>query len=209
MTSSRKLTARCITSAAAIAALTAVTTPSADAIASHQAPSGVTLEFVKNFKDPSHSVLRVYDGKNKTLVNKFRAGSGLGTAADYDSHGNLTARGKRYRNDCVSEAGWLPNGTYKPTSFEINRDQKIKGYAIGLPSRKCRANGTRRTALFIHSEMTKDRKQGPRAGADSPYRWEGPRDYKSNGCIKLRPEHIAWLFSYMNKHGRATSLVVR
>ncbi|GAB1332876.1 hypothetical protein ACE1SV_72150 [Streptomyces sennicomposti] len=64
MTSSRELTARCITSAAAIAALTAVTTPSADAITPHQAPSRVMSEFVKNLKDPSHSVLRVCDGKN-------------------------------------------------------------------------------------------------------------------------------------------------
>lgn len=57
--------------------------------------------------------------------------------------------------------------------------------------------------------MTKDRKQGPRDGADSPQRGEGVHDYKSYGCIKLHPSHVAQLFSYMNKHGRAVLLTVR
>ncbi len=208
MTSSSKSAARCLTSVIAFAALTAVTAPAADAnsaLAPHAA-SRVTLEFVKNAKDPSDSVLRVYDGKR--IVNTFRAGSGLGTAADH-SKGKLTKEGALHRNDCAVRKGWLPNGTYEPTSFESNRNGIIKGYAIGLPNRACHTGKHVRSALFIHSEMTKDGKQGPPKGRDSSERWEGPQDYKSEGCIKLHPDHIAWLFTHMNRHGRATSVTVR
>lgn len=185
------------------ASLIAASTQASDAQAApSRAASKVTLEFVKNAKDPSNSSLRVYNAGK--FVTKYRAGSGLGTTADYK-----TKAGKRYRNDCASKAGWLPNGTYKPTSFQTNRDSDIKGYAIGLPNKECQAGGVNRTALFIHSEMTKDRKQGPKKGADSPRRWDGDVDYKSWGCIKLNPYDIARLFSYMNRHGRAASLTVR
>ncbi|MFF5553930.1 L,D-transpeptidase [Streptomyces olivaceoviridis] len=201
---SHHLTLRSAVSALTVAGIVAVTAPAAGAESAphpRAAASQVKLEFVKNAKDPSNSILRVYDGKK--LVAKYRAGSGLGTAADTGD------KKKRYRNDCASSAGWLPNGTYKPTTFEINRNGDIKGYAIGLPDTWCSKRTVKRTALFIHSEMTKDRKQGPPHGADSPQRWDGPRDYKSNGCIKLHPSHIAALFSYMNHHGRAVSLTVR
>ncbi|WP_069172595.1 L,D-transpeptidase family protein [Streptomyces griseus] len=172
------------------------------------AASHVALVFVKNAKDPSNSTLQLWNGRSH--IATYRAGSGLGTAADYDKEkGDYTQMGKSYRDDCTSDAGWLPNGRYKPTSFETGRNGKIKGYAIGLPDTKCRTGKVKRTALFIHSEMTKGRKQGPRNGADSPQRWEGVHDYKSNGCIKLHPTHIAKLFSYMNKHGRAVLLTVR
>ncbi|MFD8822773.1 L,D-transpeptidase [Streptomyces sp. NPDC059605] len=194
--------------AVAGAAVLAAGTMAAPAIGAPSAPrssaaaSRVALVFVKNAKDPSNSTLQVWNGR--TLIAKYRAGSGLGTAANYQ-----TKEGNRYRNECASNAGWLPNGTYKPSSFEIGRNSTIKGYAIGLPNKKCRSGKVSRTALFIHSEMTRDRKQGPRNGTDSSQRWEGVQDYKSNGCIKLHPTHIAKLFSYMNKHGRATLLTVR
>ncbi|MFE9628782.1 L,D-transpeptidase [Streptomyces sp. NPDC006527] len=196
---------RSFASALALTGLVAVTAPAAGAEAapdSRVPASRVKLEFVKNANDPSNSVLRVYDGEK--LVTRYRAGSGLGTAADEGDEN------KRFRNDCARKAGWLPNGTYKPTSFEINRDKVIKGYAIGLPNAMCRSGeGTIRTGLFIHSEMTKDGEQGPRNGPDSPQRWDGVQDYKSWGCIKLHPKHIAELFSYMNHHGRAVLLTVR
>ncbi|GHB78151.1 hypothetical protein GCM10010377_80440 [Streptomyces viridiviolaceus] len=196
------------TAATAVLATGAVTTMAAPAAGASSAPhsaaaaSRVALVFVKNAKDPSDSRLQVWNGR--THITTFRAGSGLGTAANYKKE-----EGKRYRNDCASNAGWLPNGTYKPTTFEIGRNSKIKGYAIGLPNKKCRTGKVWRTDLFIHSEMTKDRKQGPRNGTDSPQRWDGVQDYKSWGCIKLHPDHIAKLFSYMNKHGRAVLLTVR
>ena len=196
------------TAATAVLATGVVTTVAAPAAGapsdqhSAAAASHVALVFVKNAKDPSNSTLQLWNGKDR--IATYRAGSGLGTAANYK-----TKKGKSYRNDCTTNAGWLPNGRYKPTSFEIGRNSKIKGYAIGLPDTKCRTGKVKRTALFIHSEMTKGRKQGPRNGADSPQRWEGVQDYKSNGCIKLHPTHIAKLFSYMNKHGRAVLLTVR
>jgi hypothetical protein len=185
-----------------------VTTMAAPAAGAPSAPhspaaaSAVALVFVKNAKDPSNSALQVWNGRQR--IATYRAGSGLGTAADYG-----TARGKTFRDECASDVGWLPDGTYKPTTFEISRNRTIKGYAIGLPDKKCHPSKVKRTGLFIHSEMTKDRKQGPRNGPDSPQRWDGVRDYKSNGCIKLHPSHIAQLFSYMNKYGRAALLTVR
>lgn len=196
------------TAATAVLATGVVTTMAAPATgapsAQHSAAaaSRVALVFVKNAKDPSHSTLQLWNGRDR--IATYRAGSGLGTAANYN-----TNKGKSYRNDCTSKAGWLPNGTYKPTSFETGRNGAIKGYAIGLPDTNCRTGKVERTGLFIHSEMTKDRKQGPRNGADSPRRWEGVQDYKSYGCIKLHPSHVAQLFSYMNKHGRAVLLTVR
>ncbi|GAA2268575.1 hypothetical protein GCM10010232_71090 [Streptomyces amakusaensis] len=187
-------------------AVTTMAAPAADASpAAHSAAaaSRVALVFVKNDRDPSDSRLQVWNGK--THIATFRAGSGKGTAADWD-----TDEGRKFfRNECSVGAGWLPNGTYKPTSFEIGRNSRIKGYAIGLPNKRCNPTKAWRTGLFIHSEMTKDRKQGPRDDADSPQRWEGVQDYKSEGCIKLHPSHIAKLFSYMNKHGRAVLLTVR
>ncbi|MGV9249988.1 L,D-transpeptidase [Streptomyces sp. NPDC003697] len=188
----------------ATGAVTATAQPTAGApSAAHAAAaSPVALVFVKNAKDPSNSTLQVWNGR--TRVASYRAGSGLGTAAN-----NGTPAGRRYRNECVKDVGWLPNGTYRPSSFETSRNGTIKGYAIGLPAKNCYSRKTQRNALFIHSEMTRDRKQGPRNGPDSPQRWDGVSDYKSNGCIKLHPHHIAQLFSYMNKHGRAALLTVR
>ncbi|MFB7544158.1 L,D-transpeptidase family protein [Streptomyces zaomyceticus] len=196
------------TAAMAVLATGAVTTTAAPAAGAAPAPhsaaaaSRVALVFVKNAKDPSDSRLQVWNGR--THITTFRAGSGQGTAANRN-----TDAGKRYRKECTVGAGWLPNGTYKPSSFEIGRDSRIKGYAIGLPNKRCNPGEEWRTGLFIHSEMTKDRKQGPRDGSDSPRRWEGVQDYKSEGCIKLHPNHIAKLFSYMNEHGRAVLLTVR
>ncbi|GAP48288.1 L,D-transpeptidase [Streptomyces azureus] len=192
------------TAVLATGAVTATAQPTAGApSAPHAAAaSPVALVFVKNAKDPSNSTLQVWNGR--TRVASYRAGSGWGTAAD-----NGTPAGRRYRDECVKDVGWLPNGTYRPSSFETSRNRTIKGYAIGLPAKNCYPRKTQRNALFIHSEMTRDRKQGPRNGADSPQRWDGVSDYKSNGCIKLHPNHIAQLFSYMNKHGRAALLTVR
>jgi hypothetical protein len=43
-----------------------------------------------------------------------------------------------------------------------------------------------------------------RAGSSEPYRWDGDSDYKSNGCIKLKPSDIRALrdlqASYPNPH---------
>ncbi|NEC68969.1 L,D-transpeptidase [Streptomyces sp. SID9727] len=194
--------ATAVLAAGAVTAMAAPATGVPSAQHSAAAASRVALVFVKNAKDPSNSALQLWNGRQR--IATYRAGSGLGTAANYH-----TKKGKSYRDDCTSSAGWLPNGTYKPNSFETGRNSAIKGYAIGLPDTKCHTGKVKRTALFIHSEMTKDRKQGPRDGTDSPQRWEGVRDYQSYGCIKLHPSHIAQLFSYMNKHGRAVLLTVR
>ncbi|MFF3932924.1 L,D-transpeptidase [Streptomyces hirsutus] len=196
------------TAATAVLATGAVTTMAAPAAGASSAPhsaaaaSRVALVFVKNAKDPSDSRLQVWNGR--THITTFRAGSGKGTAAN-----RHTDDGKMFRKECSVGAGWLPNGTYKPSSFEIGRNGRIKGYAIGLPNKRCNPTKAWRTGLFIHSEMTKDRKQGPRDGADSSQRWEGVQDYKSEGCIKLHPSDIAKLFSYMNKHGRVVLVTVR
>ncbi|WP_411078808.1 L,D-transpeptidase family protein [Streptomyces sp. cmx-18-6] len=148
------------------------------------------LKFVKNQKNPSDSRLHLMPVGKKKAVATWRAGSGNGST-----------------NSCKSNAGWLPNGSYKIEFHKENYNKKIKGYVIKLQDKKC-SKGTKRTELFIHSEMKKNGKQGRKDGKDSPYRWEGNHDYKSEGCIKLKPAHIKSLFTKVSKSWPKTLKVV-
>ncbi|MEU8437594.1 L,D-transpeptidase [Streptomyces sp. NPDC029216] len=139
------------------------------------------LKFTKNLEHPDRSTLSLVH--NGFPVKTYRAGSGLGVT-----------------DECRSNKGWLPNGTYQVTGHQTNRNSKIKGYAIQLSDKKCHPKpgkkAVTRGALFIHSEMTKN---GGR-GSTEPTRWDGDKDYKSNGCIKLHPDHIKDLFSRLENH---------
>ncbi|MFE4369089.1 L,D-transpeptidase [Streptomyces sp. NPDC056835] len=140
------------------------------------------LRFVK--RSTTNSTLSIV--RNGKAVANFRAGSGIST------------------NACVRNKGWLPNGTYTIKGHYTSYNGRvIKGYAIDLGSKKCH-NGTPRTELFIHSEMTRSGGQG---GTESR-RWDGTGDYKSNGCIKMRPEDIKKLFRNLNRNGWPKSLQV-
>ncbi|MFE6778628.1 L,D-transpeptidase [Streptomyces sp. NPDC057702] len=157
---------------AVAAGLTAATGTPAQAAGSYD-----YLVFEKNSGDQTHSKLTLYrheqNGRTVTL-DSWRAGSGTTT------------------NSCTRNAGWLPNGTYQiPWRDEDYDGSKIKGYVVRLSDKKC-ANGTQRDDLFIHSEMTRTGGQG----SAEPWRWDGDSDYKSNGCVKLRPADIKDLFRY-------------
>ncbi|WP_254712213.1 L,D-transpeptidase [Streptomyces sp. TRM64462] len=159
-------------------------------------PTPYYLKFDKNQSDPTKSRLYLMKkgskGKADTSVASWRAGSGNGS-----------------KNACASNAGWLPNGTYdiefRSTSYN---GSAIKGYVIKLENKWCAGKKTQRTDLFIHSEMQKNGKQGPKKGADSPWRWDGDRDYKSLGCIKLKPADIKNLFSTAGSKGWPKTLKV-
>ncbi|MFE7113645.1 hypothetical protein ACFU98_47155 [Streptomyces sp. NPDC057575] len=65
--------------------------------------------------------------------------------------------------------------------------------------------------MFIHSEILADGTQA----ADVPpkeddfWRWDTEFDYKSNGCIKLRPTDIKGLFSRLDRAGWPKNLTLQ
>jgi len=167
--------------AAAVGAPAAVTKPAA-------AASATTLVFDKNQGAPSDSRLRVYRGGK--LQAAYRAGSG---------------HGKRIKEDCVRNQGWMPNGNWKIKLKDRRYNGRlIKGYAVWLENMPCSRKTTTRTEMFIHSEMNRD---GSR-GKTEARRWDGASDYASNGCVKLAPTDIAKMFRLLDRIGWPTHLLV-
>lgn len=192
--SSNRRCVRGITAAVAVtAALTAVPAlaPAATAHAPAKAVTAAagpatTLVFDKNPDSPTHSKLSVYEG-NK-LWATYRAGSGTGV-----------------KDDCVRGKGWLPNGNWRIKLKDPFYDGRlIKGYAVYLQDMKCSRGTVTRTEMFIHSEMNRDGGQG----STESRRWDGDGDYKSNGCVKLRPADIKKMFRLLNRIGWPTHLRV-
>ncbi|MFH9226632.1 hypothetical protein [Streptomyces lydicus] len=182
------------------------TTEAAPALAAHPASGqtaagGTYLYFDKNQSSPSNSVLylkkSVANGRDKVLA-KYRAGSGNG--------------GRNGRNECASMQGWLPNGSYRVLAHTTHHNggaRGVNGYAIQVQDKVCRNGRTKRTELFVHSEMRPDGTQGARQpGRDNPYRWDGNNDYFSLGCIKLTPAHIKNLFAKAAHYGWPKKLTV-
>ncbi|MEU4211048.1 L,D-transpeptidase [Streptomyces sp. NPDC026206] len=162
-----------------VLATTALLAPAGQA-----APSAASsyLQFTKS--SPSHSRLTVFRGHRP--VAEFRAGSGVND------------------KECERGRGWLPDGTYRLGSHHTAYDGNlIKGYAIELGNKACH-DGTTRTELFIHSEMTR---AGGRGGPENQ-RWDGASDYNSHGCVKLRPQDIKKLFRSLDRNGWPTTLKV-
>ncbi|WP_426405104.1 hypothetical protein ACN9M0_37470 [Streptomyces sp. R-07] len=145
-------------------------------------PTGpTTLVFDKNPEDPTDSRLLVYKGRTDKPWAVYRAGSGLG-----------------FTDDCKRAKGWLPNGNWKirlkSTTYNGNL---VKGYAVYLQDMKCSKGTLTRTEMLIHSEMNRDGSQG----STEARRWDGARDYKSNGCVKLSPDDIKKMFRLFNRDG--------
>jgi hypothetical protein len=147
------------------------------------------ITFHKNHQNAHRSMLvwrvyRVSGGTTTTVVRKkWRAGSGYFPDST---------------NACAKNRGWLPNGRYRPALFNDYHGSVIKGRAIYLGQKRC-ANGTLRTALFIHTEQGAGSRQCADRKGDQPCRWEYPKynDYRSYGCIKVAPGamkelHDAW-----------------
>jgi hypothetical protein len=146
-----------------------------------------TLTFNKNPADSSNSSLRLEIWKNRypgidsamlVASRTMRAGSGNGST-----------------NDCASNAGWLPNGTYSMKMYSNYPGTVIKGYAFYLPNKVCSAGTVTRTELFIHTETGANNVQCADAAGDQACRWEYPayNDYRSAACIKLAPGDVKYL----------------
>ncbi len=155
------------------------------------------ITFDKNWQSPSNSRMvwqlqqRQPDGRWKVVETRtWRAGAGM--------------LGKRGRNACVRNRGWLPNGTYAVKLYNDYPGNLIKGRALRLEDKRC-PNGTVRRNLFVHTEQGARNRQCPNRRGDQVCRWEFPRynDYKSAGCIKLAPGHLAELVALYQRHFRA------
>ncbi|MFE9098747.1 hypothetical protein [Streptomyces sp. NPDC007264] len=153
------------------------------------------LWFRKNSRNPANSRLEFVfvqdngDRHHVFTVASWRAGSGSGST-----------------NSCLKNRGWLPNGTYKMLDFTKHHNggaHGVNGIAWHISDHKC-SNGTWRTDLFIHSEMLPSGRQG----SSEPYRWDGASDYRSNGCIKLKPADIRRLSDLRSSYPMPKKLYV-
>jgi hypothetical protein len=147
------------------------------------------ITFVKNHAHPDRSTLRWQllraDGDRWRVVDQesWRAGSGM--------------LGRRGRNACVRNVGWLPNGRYHVRAHLDYHGRVIKGRAFRIDDMRC-ANGTVRHDLFVHTEQGAHDVQCRNRNGDQACRWEYPRidDYRSHGCIKLAPQDLAALMAH-------------
>jgi hypothetical protein len=155
------------------------------------------VTFDKNWRNPSSSRVvwqlhqRQGDGRWKVVETRsWRSGSGM--------------LGRRGRNACVNDMGWLPNGTYAMRQYDDYPGNLIKGRAFRLDDKAC-ARGNRRFDLFIHTEQGARNRQCADRRGDQSCRWELPRvnDYTSAGCIKLAPGDLAQLVALYQKRFRA------
>lgn len=152
------------------------------------------ITFDKNWQSPSNSRLvwqlyqRQGDASWKVVETRsWRSGSGM--------------LGKRGRNSCVNNKGWLPTGTYSLKQYNNYPGHLIKGRAFRVDDKRC-PSGNRRFDLFIHTEQGAGNRQCADRRGDQVCRWEFPRfnDYKSAGCIKLAPGHLAELVALYQRH---------
>ncbi|MEV6548388.1 hypothetical protein AB0M57_06705 [Streptomyces sp. NPDC051597] len=181
-------------SAASATSATSTTSTSGKAAASR---SYTYLSFKINKKDTSNSRLSlVYvqvvnpDKVRTYTVKTWRAGSGTGST-----------------NSCLKNRGVLPKGDYRIRSFEAHKDGGkggIHGLAWYIGEHLCKPHGVKRDALFVHSEMLPNGKQGK----TEPYRWDGNSDYKSNGCIKLKPSDARDLAGFRSNYPHPGKLYV-
>jgi hypothetical protein len=102
------------------------------------------------------TVQRVSPDPPVTVVRKsWTAGSGTGSS-----------------DECYSNHGWLPDGTYSVTLHPNYQGSQIQGIAFELSNHWCWNHSRQRTELFIHTRQP----------------WNG---YTTLGCIKLKPSDIA------------------
>ncbi|EFL27082.1 ErfK/YbiS/YcfS/YnhG superfamily protein [Streptomyces himastatinicus ATCC 53653] len=172
-------------SMALVGGLTAAATTTAqarptDSAATSAAAAKYYLKFDKSTVTNSRLYLMQSVSGPDKVIRKYKAGSGVNT------------------NTCARNKGWLPNGDYKIEFHRKNFDGVINGYVIKISDKKCH-NGTKRDALFIHSEM----KPNGRQGSIESEKWtnSNPNDYYSNGCIKLNPTNIKNLFAKVDSLG--------
>ncbi|MFD4859190.1 L,D-transpeptidase [Streptomyces atratus] len=178
------------------AGLSATSTPSAQAREERGTSAAVTdahyLRFNKGTVTNSRlELVKRVPGRDK-VIKQWKAGSGQVT------------------NECTVGRGWLPNADARhPYAIQWHRknfDGIINGLVIKLSDKVCKNGRTKRTELFIHSEMKPNGQQGK---VESE-KWtnSNPNDYFSNGCIKLNPRDIKDLFSRLDRMGWPKKLYV-
>ncbi|MDT0458170.1 hypothetical protein RM550_20925 [Streptomyces sp. DSM 41527] len=175
--------------------------PASRQTAGKAAAGGTYLYFDKNQSDPGKSALslmRSVPGARDTVLAKYRAGSGDG--------------GPNGKDECASSQGWLPDGTYQVLAHDAHYNggnEGVNGKVIHVQDKVCENGRTTRAELFVHSEMWPEGSQASaEPGRDNPYRWDGTGDYRSLGCIKLKPADIGNLFDKAGRYGWPTELKV-
>jgi hypothetical protein len=146
--------------------LTAVLGAIAGIVAPAQAASRVVVGsgnetpwvvFERLAASPHNSPLTMYFSIGGTKYSsRVRAGSGDGST-----------------NDCLTNRGWLPGGTYNniPHYRKTWGNTVVRGYVWELGSMACHNGSVTRTELFIHSN-----------GIEGTT-WNG--SYATQGCIKI------------------------
>ncbi|MFD5556983.1 L,D-transpeptidase family protein [Streptomyces sp. NPDC127068] len=159
------------------------------------------LKFVKRKDTDSDRTTTPYNNSRLHLMQSV-AGAADRTIAHYRAGSGVNGR------VCSVGKGWLPNGKYKIEFHRKNFDGIINGYVIKISDKRCSsaAGAPTRTALFIHSEMKPNGGQG----SIESERWDGYRDYNSEGCIKVQHTNIKKLFGKIDTLGwsRLKGLVV-
>jgi hypothetical protein len=154
-----------------LVALLVVAVAAGALVSSSLAATNTTFQFSRSSNLSSTLTLFQRDTNTGQVYQRasWRAGSGTGT------------------NECMSNVGWLPGGTYTMTLHSDSYGaSKIQGRVWQLSDKGCNGGtGTVRTELFIHSEETYQRLQSCGSG-DLPFCWEGDHDYYSLGCIKVK-----------------------
>jgi len=109
-----------------------------------------------NYTDGTLQLERINDSSGGVSeIWSTRAGSGN------------TGGGANPYNDCTTDHGWIPNGTYSITATFADHTGAVEGPAVELSDHVCSKGTVTRTALFMHSL----------------YPWNG--QYISNGCIVM------------------------
>ena len=151
-------------------------------------PVRAVITFAKNRSAPDASTItwRLDRRKNGHWVSvesqTWRAGAGM--------------LGKRGKNECIKNVGWLPNGDYGVRLRTPYHGNLIKGNVLQIDNKRCAGGrGVLRQSLFVHTEQGDGGKQCRNRRGDQVCRWEFPRfnDYRSYGCIKMAPGDLAAL----------------
>jgi hypothetical protein len=155
---------------------------------SHAAESAGQFRFSR---ESNYQSALAFSSENQHSSFQVRAGSGSVT------------------DECAINFGWLPKGAYDVLAHDTGLDGTIAGYAWELSDHQC-YDGTFRTDLLIHSEMSAD---GGQDGTWEPNVWtfSDPNDYASFGCIKVSyPDALALELTYQEAEeaGYGAQLVV-
>ena len=129
-------------------------------------------EFRFTRESSSSSVLTL---TSPMLADPVRVRAGSGTISD----------------ECAINFGWIPRGAYDVSAHDTALEGDIAGFAWELTEHQC-YDGTFRTDLLVHSEMSSD---GGQDDTWEPNVWtdDEPDDYSSFGCIKVSYEDVLTL----------------